>query len=868
MRTTGAGVAMGEVAGLTSAEAAKRLKSQGPNTLKKKRKINPVAILLKQFSDFLTIILLMSTGLSLILGDKTEAYTILAIVAVNAFLGFLQEFKTEKTIDALRDMAAPHSTVLRDGKPAVIPSSEIVVGDVVILEAGDKAPCDARLLAAVDFGVDESLLTGESVPVAKVPSGKEGTGEVYMGTVVTKGRGRAVATATGMQTEMGKIAGMLDEIEEPETPLQKRLNQLGKYIAIGCLLVCAVVSVTGILRGEAVLDMIVMGISLSVAAVPEGLAAIVTIALALAVGRMVKRKALIRKLHAVETLGCSSVVCTDKTGTLTENKMTVRAIRTVDREYSVTGDGHGDKGSFLVGRHAVDVKGDKSLSLALLAACLCNNASMEPGASAVGDPTEIALLVAARKADVTEAMAAKYEKLDEIPFDSERKCMSVFAGSGGKTSLFTKGAPDILLEKCAYVHTASGVAPMTEALRSAILRSNEKMGSEALRVLGVAYRADVGGRKADSERELTFLALFGMIDPPRKESYDAVKVCMQAGIRPVMITGDHMMTAKAVARDLKIYREGDRTLTGRELDEMSEGEIAAAVQGTTVFARVSPRHKLQIVRAFRQNGHVVAMTGDGVNDAPAIKEADIGVSMGVSGTDVAKEAAGVILLDDNFATLVAAVEEGRIIYKNIRKFIRYLLSCNVGEVMTMFVGMLMGFPVVLLPIQILWVNLVTDGLPAIALGLDPPDGDEMSEPPRGAGEGVFAGGLMRRIVVRGLAIAFCTLLVFVLFLRQDQGLEAARTGAFLTLVLTQLIHVFECKSETRSFLRIPFMNNRWLVLAALVSLAMILAVIYIPALQPMFHTVALTGGQLLVVCGISLIGPVMSGILGRRDRSL
>jgi len=851
-------------AGLTSEEAARRLREQGPNALQKKKKIHPFMILLSQFSDFLTMILLMSIGLSLILGERTEAITILAIVVVNALLGFAQEYKTEKTIDALRNMSAPKSNVLRDGKVVVIPSSDIVVDDVVVLEAGDKVPADGTLTEAFDLSTDESLLTGESMPVTKATHGKDDTGSLFMGTVVTRGRARALVTATGMRTEMGKIAEMLDTIEEPQTPLQKRLNQLGKIIAIDCLAICAVVSVTGILRGEGILNMIIMGISLSVAAVPEGLAAIVTIALALSVGRMVKRNALIRKLHAVETLGASSVVCTDKTGTLTENKMTVRAVHTAEKDLSVTGSGYAPEGGFWADGHTVDAKKDEGLLLTLTAACLCNNASLDGDGKTVGDPTEIALLVAGRKAGISEKDLASYVKIDEIPFDSDRKCMSVFSLEKGKTSIFTKGAPDVLLTKCTHAYTSRGAVPLTDAMRQSFLSRNEQLGAAALRVLGVAYREDVAAAKADSEKDLTFLGLIGMMDPPRKESYEAVKICKQAGIRPVMITGDHMETAKAVAKDLRICTEGDLVVTGPALDAMDEADLIRAVQKTTVFARVSPRHKLQIVRALKKCGHIVAMTGDGVNDAPAMKEADIGVSMGVSGTDVAKEAAGVILLDDNFATLVAAVEEGRIIYKNIRKFIRYLLSCNVGEVMTMFMGMLLGFPVVLLPIQILWVNLVTDGLPAIALGMDPPDGDEMRERPRKADEGIFANGLMRRIIVRGMVISFCTLLTFILFLRNAPSLEAARTGAFLTLVLTQLIHVFECKSEKRPFLKIPFLNNVRLILAVLTSLAMILAALYIPPLQPVFHTVALSAAQLITVVGISLIGPLMSGFLGRK----
>ena len=850
-----------QAAGLTHAEAQRRLKAHGPNTLVKKKRVHPIALFFRQFADFLTIILLMSTGLSLILGEHTEAVTILAIVVLNALLGFLQEYRTEKTIEALKGMAAPKARALRDGHLEEIPAADLVPGDRIALEQGDRVPADATLLEGYGLRVDESLLTGESVPVEKSAGGPEEAQGLYMGTLITQGRASALVTATGMETQMGRIAGMLGEIEEPKTPLQIRLDQLGKYIAIGCLVICGIVSVTGILRGEDVLDMVVMGISLSVAAVPEGLSAIVTIALALAVGRMVRRKALVRKLHAVETLGCSSVICTDKTGTLTENRMTVRAASTLERRFAVTGSGLERKGDFLEAGKPIAPRQDGALWTALEAACLCNNAEAEEE-SVRGDPTEIALLLAGIKAGQTsEALDAAWTLVDELPFDSDRKLMSVRVRGKAGERLYTKGAPDVLLGRCTKVWTAAGVRDLTQADRDAILRENERMGADALRVLGTAYKERPSNTR--DEQGLTFLALLGMIDPPRQASYEAVRQCRRAGIRPIMITGDHKVTAQAVAKDLTIYQPGDRVLTGAELDAMSEEALTQAVKTTTVFARVSPRHKLQIVRAFRKLGHVVAMTGDGVNDAPAIKEADIGVAMGVTGTDVAKEAAGVILMDDNFATLVAAVEEGRVIYRNIRKFIRYLLSCNVGEVMTMFLGMLMGFPVVLLPIQILWINLVTDGLPAIALGMDPPEGDVMLDPPRGTGEGVFAHGLLQRIFVRGMMIAFCTLLVFFLFLGGRAHLDVARTGAFLTLVLTQLIHVFECKSERKRLTQIPLGNNPWLIAAVLTSLAMILAVIYVPFLQPVFQTVALSGQQLLTVLGISLLGPLLSGLFQR-----
>ncbi len=850
--------------GLSSAEAAKRLKSHGPNLLKGGKRIHPLAIFLSQFKDVLIIILLIATVISFIMGESTEAIAIIAIVVVNAFMGFIQEYRTEKTIEALKNMAAPTCRVIRDGVTKDIPSSELVPGDYILLDSGDRVPADATLDLAYSMKADEAMLTGESVPVDKAAGGGDRS-KVHMGTVVTSGRGSGVVTATGMDTEMGKIAGMLGEIEESQTPLQKRLNQLGKYIAVACLIICTIVAVTGILKGENVLDMLIMGISLAVAAVPEGLPAIVTISLALAVGRMVNRKALIRKLHAVETLGCASVICSDKTGTLTENRMTVQRLCTQDKSYNVTGAGYGSAGEFLSSGIKSDPLAINSAKMALTIAAMCNNSEIRGSGddlSVYGDPTELALLAVARKSGID---ISGMTRIGEVPFDSDRKRMSVIAAQGSRRLIMTKGAPDIILGLCTHVLTSGGVVPLTQILKSRILTQNEEMGSHALRVIGTAYRELKSGEGGEgAEKGLVFAGLFGMIDPPREAAYKAVKTCRAAGIKPVMITGDHALTAVAIAKDLKIYRSGDRVYTGQELDGMDDVQLARAVRNASVFARVSPRHKLRIVRAFQKNGHVVAMTGDGVNDAPAVKEADIGVSMGITGTDVTKEAAGVILLDDNFATLVAAVEEGRVIYRNIRKFIRYLLSCNVGEVLTMFIGMLLGFPVVLLPIQILWVNLVTDGLPAIALGLDPPDGDVMDKPPRKSDEGVFSGGLLLKIIVRGVLIAACTLLTFWIIWATSGNLGTARTGAFLTLVLTQLIHVFECKSEEKSLFRINLLNNKRLILAALFSLAMILAVIYVPFLVGIFKTVPLNLNQIIYVVLITLICPVAGAIFNRK----
>ncbi|MDR3551822.1 MAG: cation-translocating P-type ATPase [Clostridia bacterium] len=868
--------------GLSEKEAEISLKKYGYNVFEQGKKISASKIMLSQFKDVLIIILLVSTVLSVAMGEFTEAAAIIAIVFLNALLGFIQEFRTERTLETLKNMAAPSARVFRSGRLRQIPAAEVVPKDIIFLEAGDRVPSDARLLESNDLQADESLLTGESLPVEKNAGcdGGSGCDKVFMGTMITRGRAKAFTVATGMQTEMGHIAGMLTGIEEEQTPLQKRLDQLGKYIAVGCLLICTAVSVTGILRGERVLNMVITGISLAVAAVPEGLPAIVTIALALGVSRMLKRNALIRRLTAVETLGCATVVCSDKTGTLTENRMTVKRAVTPSHTCDVTGSGFEPEGSFIIDGRRASTGFFPDVTRALEIAVLCNNAEVRPSVEGKGlfsrlgakkntlqpsgDPTEAALLIAAVKAGITaEGLARSYRRLDEIPFDSERKCMSVSVEErSGARLLLVKGAPDVILEKCGFVYKDGASVLLDGTTRACLLRINDEMADGALRVIAVAFRT-IGPEKIDRahERGLTFCGLFGMLDPPRKEACEAVRKCLRAGIRPVMITGDHKNTAAAVAKELGILREGGLVLTGRELDLMSEQEQMRLAPRVAVYARVSPGHKLRIVRCYKKLGNVVAMTGDGVNDAPAVKEADIGVSMGLTGTDVTKEASSIILLDDNFASMVAAIEEGRVIYRNIRKFIRYLISCNIGEVLTMFVGMLMGMPVILLPIQILWVNLVTDGLPAIALGLEPADKDVMEQKPRGASEGIFSGGLLSLILFRGFIIGLSTLGAFVSVFRATGSLDASRTAAFMTLVLVQLVHVFECKSETKNLLHIPIFNNIWLILAVLCSVAMLLTAVFVPALQPIFHTVTPHFGELACIAGYIAAGPVLSAIV-------
>ena len=885
--------------GLTDKEAKHKLQKHGPNVLIQRKKISPLKILFQQFTDLMVIILIVSTIISGFMGEMTEAMVIISIVIINAILGFIQEFKTEKTMDALKSLAAPTAKVIRNQQQISIPAEEIVPGDVLVIETGDRVAADAAILECNSLQVDESLLTGESVPVEKNtfsnskrlvdPYDKKSS--VHMGTIATAGHAKAIVYATGMQTEMGHIADMIQNIEDDETPLQKRLEHLGKFIVYGCLGICLIVTIAGILRGEKLFNMLLSGISLAVAAVPEGLPAIVTISLALGVQRMLKRNALIRKLPAVETLGCASIICSDKTGTLTENKMTVRRIYAAGYQLSVTGSGYNLEGTFLVDGKPADPMKTEGIRLALEIGALCNNSvisrpvdintalgkiksifSKQDTLKISGDPTEIALTIAAAKAGITQnTMENAYHRLDEIPFDSERKCMSVVCrNSKGELLVLTKGAPDIIIDKCTRILSARGVIKLDEMTKRTINKINDNMAGNALRVMGLAYRKlETGQYSAGNknlEKELIFVGLMGMIDPPRKEAIEAVNKCRLAGIKPVMITGDHKLTATAIASELNIFNEGDNVLTGSELDEMSDDQLAEIAETVSVYARVSPKHKLMIVRVLKRLGHIVSMTGDGVNDAPAVKEADIGVAMGITGTDVTKEASSMILLDDNFATIVAAIEEGRVIYNNIRKFIRYMLSCNLGEVLTMFLGMLMWLPIPLMPIQILWVNLVTDGLPAIALGLDPPERDIMLRPPRGAKENIFSQGLLKLILFRGVLIGLSTLGVFVSILYFTNNITLARTGAFMTLVLTQLIHVFECKSESRNIFEIDLFDNIPLVLSVICSLLMILGVIYIPACQKVFETMPLGLNEWSMVVGFSMVGPLLSSMIGLNKR--
>lgn len=836
--------------GLTTKEAGRRLKELGPNKLAEGKRISPLALFINQFKDFMVLVLLATTGISALLGEVVDAIAILAIVLLNAALGFIQEYRAERSLDALKELTAPHCKVVRDGKWYNVPTQEVVPGDLVILEAGDRVPADGRLVSVQALSVDESTLTGESVPTNKIetvltapdltPADQKNM--VFMGTLVTRGMGRALITSTGMDTEIGKIAHLIQSAPDMETPLQRRLSQLGKVLILGCLAIVAVVFATGVMQGFPVYKMFMVGVTLAVAAIPEGLPAVVTIALAVGVQRMAKRNAIVRQLPAVETLGCATVICSDKTGTLTQNKMTAQRMWADDELVDVRD-----------ARRLMALSNNSSTVQRLLTVCaLCTHAQAHSQNDVIGDPTETALLSLALKAGLDQKkLRRRFKAVREVPFDSERKRMSVLvAGDQGYVSL-VKGAPDIILRRCTSIRIKDRVLPLTPTMRDRINSQLELMTDDALRVLACAEKPIAGPQVSESalEQGLTFLGLVGLIDPPRPEVKAAIKQARQAGIRTIMVTGDHKKTAAAISTQLGLITpESPDILTGTEWEALSTEEQREQVRRTAVFARVTPSHKLSIVQALRANGEIVAMTGDGVNDAPAVREADIGISMGVQGTDVTREASAMVLTDDNYSTIVNAVKEGRGIYDNIRKFIRYLLACNVGEVLTMFVATLFGLPLPLVPIQILWMNLVTDGLPAIALGLDAVESDIMERPPRSPREGVFARRLHLRILLTGIIISACTLGVFMFSLWYYPGdIDRARTLAFTTLVCAQLVYVFQCRSERHSIFEIGIWGNLYLVGAVMISGGMHVAILYYPLLQKMFQTTPLTIDDWLLV---------------------
>ncbi|WP_025951038.1 cation-translocating P-type ATPase [Geobacillus thermocatenulatus] len=856
--------------GLTAAEAEKRLRQFGCNELAEGKKESAIVVFFRQFQDFMVLVLLAATVISALLGEYVDAAAIVVIVIMNAILGFIQERRAEKSLAALKRLSAPQAVVRRDGRWVKIPARELVVGDVVRLASGDRVGADVRLIEAAGLEIEESALTGESVPVAKsaapLHTKQASLGDLhnmaFMGTLVTRGSGVGIVIATGMKTAMGQIATMLEEADAGATPLQRRLEQLGKILLVVALALTAAVVAVGVMQGHDLYEMFLAGVSLAVAAIPEGLPAIVTVVLALGVQRMIKRNAIVRKLPAVETLGCASVICSDKTGTMTENMMTVTQVWAGGRTFAVSGVGLETRGEFSERGRTIDPNRVPELARLLTMGVLCNGSELkeENGRRYIdGDPTEGALLVAAAKAGITKrSLLGEYAIEREFPFDSERKMMTVIIrGRDGRRFVVTKGAPDVLLERADRLEWNGREQMLTPAWKEAIEKAIRQMASSALRTIAVAYRPLAETERIKSEKEaetkLRFLGVAGMIDPPRPEVKQAVARCKEAGMKTVMITGDHVLTATAIAKQLGVLPPGGKVMDGATLSRLSVDELEREVDDIYVFARVSPEHKLKIVNAFKRRGHIVAMTGDGVNDAPALKAADIGVAMGRSGTEVAKEAASLVLLDDNFATIEAAIEEGRNIYENIRKFIRYLLASNVGEILVMLFAMLLSLPLPLVPIQILWVNLVTDGLPAMALGLDRPEENVMKRPPRRPDEGVFARGLGWKIVSRGFLIGVVTLAAFLTaYERSGEDLVYAQTAAFATLVLAQLIHVFDCRCDRSVFDRSPF-GNIYLVAAVIVSLLLLLVVIYYPPLAAVFHTKPLAAVDWLLIISLSAL---------------
>jgi Ca2+-transporting ATPase len=852
--------------GLTSAEAARRLSEYGPNELEAAHRISAWAILLEQFKNVLIIILLIATAFAAFLGEGIDAIAIAVIVLFAVGLGFVQEYRAERAIEALRQMAAPTAAILRDGDEIEVPAREVVPGDVTLLRAGDKVPADARLIESVNLQVEESALTGESVPVEKhtlpLPNGDLAPADrknmVYAGTAATYGRGRAVVVATAMRTEFGKIAQMLQSVETGKTPLQENLDRVGHSLARAAFVIVALIVAFGLFRGQPLIEMILFGIALAVAVVPEALPAVVTISLAIGVQRMVKRNALVRRLPAVETLGSTSVICSDKTGTLTKDEMTVRKILVAGQILDVSGAGYEPRGQF--SRDGGAVEPSNTLRQLLRGAVLASDAHIVHNEAdgrwhVKGDPTEGALVVAAAKAGFKKSdLDAKYPRVNEIPFTSETKRMTTLHKSDNRVVAYSKGAPEIILDSCARLWTENGESPLDAASKEKILETARQMAGEALRVLAVASRAEASIENA--EHNMTFLGLLGMIDPPRPEAKAAIQTCEQAGIKVIMITGDHPLTAQAVARELGLLKTG-RIVTGAELEAMNDEVFEREVEDIEVYARVSPAHKLRVVTALQKRGHIAAMTGDGVNDAPALKKADIGIAMGITGTDVTKEAAAMTLTDDNFASIVAAVEEGRGIFGNIKKYLMYLLSSNIGEIILMAGATLMGIPLPLETVQILYINLATDGLPALALSVDPPEADLMRRPPRNPRTGIFTRPVITLMVIGGIWLAIVNLALFVWALSTGRSAEEARTMTFVSVVLFEFFKAYNFRSDRHSVFKQTF-ANKWLNLAIVWEMILLLLIVYLPFLHIPFGTFSLPLVDWAIVVGLAItVVPVL-----------
>lgn len=873
--------------GLTAGEVKERLAKYGTNELKHKEGPSIIEMFLAQFKDFLVLILIAASIVSILVGEVTDSIVIIFIVLINAGLGVFQEFRASKAMEALKKMASPNAKVIRDGNRQTIPASELVPGDVVLLETGDYIPADMRLIETINLKVEEAALTGESVPVEKQDEvtfkDEVGLGDQinlgFMSTIVTYGRGKGLVTGTGMNTIIGKIAEMIQSVEEEDTPLQRKLAEFGKYLGIGSLVICAIVFAMGLLRGEPLIEMFMTAVSLAVAAIPEGLPAVVTIVLALGMQRMVKQNVIIKKLHAVESLGSTTVICSDKTGTLTQNQMTAVKMYTAGKVYDVSGEGYLPKGEITLNGKPLNLEQDIVASRLLHIAALCNDARLDPDRSGgedswkmLGDPTEGALIVAAAKTGLeAEKLNSQFPRIQEIPFDSKRKLMTTFhKNTDGSIHAYTKGAPDILVSLCTRILKADGtIAPISPADIQDILDNNKALAGKALRVLALAFKPMDTVPKAptpeETERELVFSGLIGMIDPPRPEAIEAVKTCKTAGIRVVMITGDFKDTAAAIAGDLGIIERLDPVLTGTDLNKLNDAELRQAASNTNVFARVSPEHKVGIVQAIKDNGGIVAMTGDGVNDAPALKRADIGVAMGITGTDVTKETADMVVTDDNFASIVAAIEEGRVIFSNIRKFVFFLISCNMAEILIIFIAMILGWPIPLLPIHLLWINLITDAFPALALGMEKKEPNIMNAPPRNPNEPIIDKDMGISIVIQSTVLTFAVLASFYFALKQYDSVSVARTYAFVTLVTAELLRAYTTRSERFTLWRIGLFSNPSMNIATVVSLAMLFLVMLVPALEELFSLEPFALADWEIVFGFALL-PFLSGEISKMVR--
>ncbi|MDD5182068.1 MAG: cation-translocating P-type ATPase [Candidatus Nanoarchaeia archaeon] len=854
--------------GLSSEEAEKRIERYGYNELKEEKKTTPLELFINQFKSFLIIVLIVAAIISLVLGEILDATAIIAIVFLNAVLGFVQEYRANKALEALKKMTSPHAVVVREGHKKEILSKELVPGDVIFLEEGRQIPADSRLIEANSIQTDESSLTGESVPVDKdantlqkeVPIA-EMKNTVFMGTYCSRGSGLAVVTSTGTETEMGRIAKVVQTSEKDMSPLQQKLERMGKTLTVIILiLVTLIFFINFYAHSGGMLELFLISVSLAISAIPEALPAVITLTLAMGMQTMAKNKAIVKRLLAVETLGATSVICSDKTGTLTRNEMTASEIFAGNKMYSVTGTGYAPDGEFFLGNRKITPKRIKELELVLRIGRFCNNSSLvkeKKEWTVTGDPTEGALVVAAEKAGLP---FSKSNFVSENPFTSERKAMSVVYKHQGKFISYVKGSPELIVENSTKVALNGRIKKLTKEMKSKLLAESHKMAGEPLRVLGFSYKM-LGTKKksysvADTEKDMIFAGFVGMIDPPRTEIITSIKDAQDAGIKTVMITGDHKVTAIAIARTIGILRGNEIAVTGLELDSMSDEELDGIIENVSVFARISPEHKVRILEAFKSRGHVVAVTGDGVNDAPAIKKADIGVAMGIKGTDVTKEASDMVLQDDNYGTIVKAVKSGREIYDNIRKFIKFMLSTNFKELFLVGVVALAGLPLPFIPLQILWINLVTDSLPALALAVDTPEPNIMERKPRKKTEGIFSGSILPFIIVAGVIGTLTSIWLFVHSL--PHGIDYARTMVFTLAVFFELIFVFNCRSEHRSVFRINPFSNMKLVAAVVFTLMLQVFVIYAPFMQGIFGTVPLNLRDWALIISLSLTGLFIS----------